>query len=270
MPSLPLELFWQSQGASWQDEQGWKIPAAFGSTESEYNQLRQTFALTDQSHRGKIKVTGHERVSFLNRMLTQDISAIPSGSGQRALLLSAQGKCLADFRVFVAHDFVLLDTEPELAAEAIQRLDKFIIADDVVFQDITQTLIHLSINGPRAEDLRTTLETRHAQTSLFSAPQTTSLSGYPAMHLFIPLDQADAAAATVQTLQLKPCGHAAFNKTRLERKVPRFKIDFDETWFLNETGLEETAASGTKGCYPGQEVVARIKTYKKLERRIFL
>lgn len=267
MHSLPLEFFWQSQNASWLEERGWKLPASIHPGDTETRALTQTAVLIDQSHRGKIKVTGTESVSFLNRMLTNDLNAITSGQGQRTFLLSAQGKCLADFRVFRAADFLLLDTEPGLAADGVKLLDRFIIADDVRLEDITLQALHLSVDGPKAEDFTTLLKSKLPDATFFSLPQNASLSGYPSVHLFLPVEQTHLAAAALSHRPL--CGHTTFNKIRLERRVPRFKIDFDETWFLNETGLEETAASETKGCYPGQEVVARAKTYRKMEKRLF-
>jgi len=269
MPSLPLEFFWQSQNVTWLEEHDWKLPASFGTPDLEIRALTQNAVLTDQSHRGKIKVTGSESVSFLNRMLTNDLSSLAIGQGHRTFLLSAQGKCLADFRAFRAPDFILLDTEPSLAPDAIKLLDRFIITDDVRLEDITFSTLHLSLEGPQAENFRTALQTRFPHAAVFSLPQNASLSGYPALHLWLPADQARQAAETLQSLNIPYGAHTAFNTIRLERKVPRFKIDFDETWFLNETGLEDTAASETKGCYPGQEVVARIKTYKKVEQRLF-
>jgi len=270
MPSLPLEFFWQSQKASWQEECGWKIPSAFSNPETETLTLTQKAALTDQSHRGRIKVTGTERVSFLNRMFTNDLTALQAGSGQRTFLLSAQGKCLADFRAFLAPDYVLLDTEPSLAPEALTRLDKFIITDDVRLEDITLSTLFLGIEGPETAALQSVLQTRFPGAALFGLSPNASLSGWPALHLLLPSTQADKAADILRETHIPFCGHGAFNKVRLERKVPRFKVDFDDTWFLNETGLEETAASETKGCYPGQEVVARIKTYKKTGKRLAL
>ncbi|MBP9865576.1 MAG: hypothetical protein KBC91_04135 [Candidatus Omnitrophica bacterium] len=269
MTSLPLEFFWAAQNASWLDEHGWKLPAAFNTGGSEALALTQSAALTDQSHRGKVKVTGSESVSFLNRMLTNDLNAVSAGQGQRTFLLSAQGKCLADFRAFRAPDFILLDTEPGLAPDAIKLLDRFIITDDVRLEDITFSTLHLSLEGPQAENFRTALQIKFPHAALFSLPQNASLSGYPALHLWLPADQTRDAAEILPSLKIPYAAHTAFNTIRLERKVPRFKIDFDETWFLNETGLEDTAASETKGCYPGQEVVARIKTYKKVEQRLF-
>lgn len=270
MPSLPLESFWQSQGAVWMEERGWKIPASFGSPEAEKSALTQNAACTDQSHRGKIKVTGADRLSFLNRMLTNDLQAAILGGGQRTFLLSAQGKCLADFRALIAPDFIILDTEPALAPEAIQSLDKFIITDDIQLEDITLTVLHLSVDGPKADHYRAFFQSQWPQAVLFHLAESASLSGYPALHVILPLEQADKLIDSLNTHSIAFCAHTVFNQVRLERKVPRFKIDFDETWFLNETGLDETAASETKGCYPGQEVVAKIKTYKKMPKRLFI
>lgn len=267
MPALPLHSLWQSWGASFTEICGWPVPASFGDEKNERLSLIENAALTDQSHRGKIRVSGSDRIRFLNNMLTNDIQSIPSGSGKRALLLTAQGKCLADFRVFVFEECVVLDTEPGLAAESIRLLDRFIITDDVRLDDMSAVWMELVLDGPQSAALAEKIK-GHGQAGFLEAAA--SLSGCPAVHFFIPADAAAQTASLLQSLRPHCCGHNAFDAVRREQKVPRFKIDFDETWVLNETGLEETAASETKGCYPGQEVVARIKTYKKDVRRLFL
>ncbi len=269
MRALPLENFWQAQGAHWIEEQGWKIPASFAGAELERASLTQTCGLTDQSHRGKILVTGNDRTAFLNNMLTNDIRAIADGSGKRTLLLSAQGKCLADFRVFAFENSLLLDTEPGLAADAIKLLAKFIITDDVILNDNTFDMIHLSFDGPQSPALFSKLKALFTFGHTAVLDRHASLSGMPAVHLFIRTGDTAATAEKLKILDLTLCGHAAFEQVRLAQRIPRFKIDFDENWFLNETGLDKTAASETKGCYPGQEVVAKINTYKKMAPRIF-
>ncbi len=228
--------------------------------------------LTDQSHRGKIKVTGNDRIDFLNRILTNDIKAVPVGQSCRALFLSAQGKCLADFRIFPFSDFLLLDTEPDLAEPSLTLLDKFIITEDVQLEDMTHGYVYLTLDGLTAlsRALSPTLREREKEKALLTLmPPHASLSGKEVRALFIPVEGAEKTVDALLQEGLSPCGHDALERQRLENKTPRFKKDFDETWFLNETGLEETAASETKGCYPGQEVVARLKTYGGVKRRLW-
>ena len=270
MHQLILKELWNTHKARWQEECGWEIPAAFSQARSEQAALNQDKALTDQSHRGKIRVSGSAAASFLNRMLTSDIQSLPPGTGQRSFLLSSQGKCLADFRIFKTPDYFFLDTEPGLAAEAIQLLDRYVITDDVSLTNITETWIHLSIDGSKAYQVSENLKKELPGSFIFDLPETASLSGLPAVHWLADESLSAEIIQAILKLHFPFCGHQSFNQTRLKHKIPRFRIDFDETWFLNETGLEETAASETKGCYPGQEVVARMKTYKKDVRRLFL
>lgn len=262
MHSLPLEPFWVQMGAAWKEESGWKIPAYFTKPEEEYQKLVSSVVLTDQSHRGKIKVTGNDRIDFLNRMLTNDIRSLAAWTSCRALFLSAQGKCLADFRVFVFEDFIMLDTEPELAEASIGLLQQFIITEDVQLKDMTRNYAHLGLEGSRAGQPATA-------GAVLLSPQA-SFSGERSAALFIPAENVEKIIAALLQEGFSPCGHDALQKRRLENKIPRFKKDFDETWFLNETGLEETAASETKGCYPGQEVVARLKTYGGVKKKLCL
>lgn len=155
--------------------------------------------------RGKIKVTGKDRVEVLHRLLTQDIENLPAGGRCKAAFLSPQGKVLALMDVVKSEDHLVLEVEKDQVEKTIGILAKFVITEDAAFSDVTETE---TVPG-------TDLETH-----------------------------------------------------RIERGELRYGIDIDETIILNETGLETLAASETKGCYPGQEVVARIRTYGGLNRRI--
>ncbi len=266
--TLPLAPLWQNHDARWKEDCGWDIPAYFTNPEEEYQKLITSAVLIDQSYRGKIMVTGNNRITFLNHMLTNDITAIKQNNSCRALLLSAQGRCLADFRVFAFNDFLLLDTEPQLSEASIKLLDKFIIAEDVQLKNVTPNYIHLGIEGPFAHNVFLKLSKQPFE-AISWMTQYVSFSGENAVALFM---KPENAAKTVEELLqqgISLCGHAALERRRTENKIPRFKKDFDENWFLNETGLEETAASETKGCYPGQEVVARLKTYGGVKRSLW-
>ncbi len=225
--------------------------------------------LADQSHRDKIRVSGKDRTVFLNNMLTNDILFLKIGGSCRALLLSAQGRCLADFRVFIFNDFILLDTEPGLAKTSIVLLDRFVIAEDVQFADVTPDYAHLSLEGPAAGDIFLKLKFKLPAHHAAALVPTASFSGESEMAVFMTPQDKPQVLRLFQENGVAFCDEEAHERRRIANKIPRFKKDFDEGWFLNETGLEETAASETKGCYPGQEVVARLKTYGGVKRKLW-
>src|SRR6266571_7974456 len=116
-----------------------------------YKALRETAGFLDLSARGKIWVTGEDRVRLLHAMTTNHIQQLQPGQGCYAFFLNAQGRILADANIFVFPDRILLDVEPELRQKLYQHLDKFIIADDVTLEDVSESLTALGCEGPGAE-----------------------------------------------------------------------------------------------------------------------
>src|SRR6476659_7348186 len=106
-----------------------------------YQALRESAAYLDLSKRGKIFVTGEDRVRLLHAMTTNHIQQLQAGQGCYAFFLNAQGRIVADVNVFVLPDRLLLDVEPELREKVYQHLDKFIIADDATLEDVSDSLI---------------------------------------------------------------------------------------------------------------------------------
>src|SRR2546430_9448660 len=113
-----------------------------------YNALRETAGFLDLSARGKIWVTGEDRVRLLHAMTTNHIQQLEPGQGCYAFFLNAQGRVLADANIFVLPDRILLDVEPEVRQKLYQHLDKFIIAADVTLEDSPDNLSSLCFEGP--------------------------------------------------------------------------------------------------------------------------
>jgi len=270
---IPLYPFWLKHGAVWSAGFKWPLPDHFGDIAGEYRTLTGHAVLFDLSHRGRVEVSGQDRVNLLHNVLTQDIKALRSGESARALLLSAQGKCLADFRVFVFQDRIILDTEPGLQQESMALLDKYIIADDVTLRDITTETCLLTMEGPLSGECSLSSEVKNRFTGVELVRLPAGFSGEAGLGFLIPNSIAEVLATTLLGENTKtkpiPAGFACLDQRRIELGIVRFKQDFDEDTLLPETGLEIIAASGTKGCYPGQEVVARIETYGGLKKRIF-
>src|SRR5258706_4027094 len=117
-----------------------------------YQALRESAAYLDLSARGKISVIGEDRVRLLHAMSTNHIQQLQPGQGCYAFFLNAQGRIQADVNIFVLEDRILLDLEPELREKVLQHLDKFIIADDVTLEDVSESLLALGFEGPGAEE----------------------------------------------------------------------------------------------------------------------
>ena len=284
MPKIPLARFWESHGATLKVEKDWEIPSLFTDFASECEAVRKGVGILDLSHRGKIEVSGKDRVSFLHRVLSNDIQSLGLGTGAYAMLLNAQGRILADVNVFVFANTLLLDTEGGLQKKIVEALEKLHVTEEVGFRDMTDEWILVSLQGPKAQALVTTFihgpvtlldEFNHTNVTILDTPATLirrSVTGEKGFHLLIPKERGEPIVKRILEIGkmygIRPVGSSAYEILRIEAGIPRYGIDMDENVMLPETGLEGIAASETKGCYPGQEVVARIKTYGGLLRKL--
>lgn len=284
MPRVPLASFWENLGATLKKEKDWEIPSLFKDFASECRVVRKAVGLIDLSYRGKVEVTGKDRVLFLHNLLSNDIKSLGLGNGCYAALLTPQGRIVADVNVYAFASSFLLGMEPGLEPKVIGYLEKHRINEDVSLRDATNDWAVLSLQGPRSEALVGALihgpvmvneEFHHTNFMILEIPATLvrrSITGEKGFHLLIPRDKVEPVAKRIlevgRVYGLSPVGASAFEILRIEAGIPRYGIDMDETTLLPETGLEAVAASETKGCYPGQEVVARIKTYGGLQRKL--
>lgn len=284
MPRVPLATFWENLGATLKKEKGWETPSLFKDFASECEAVRKGVGLLDLSSRGKIEVTGKDRVSFLHNLLSNDIKSPGMGSGCYSTLLNAQGRILGDMNVYIFANFILLDMEGGLEQKVLTHLEELHVTEEVTLRDGTADWVLLSLQGPKAEALigalihgpvMVTQEFQHTNFTILDIPATLirrSVTGEKGFHLLLPKDKGEPIAKRVlevgRPYGIGPVGLNAYEILRIEAGIPRYGIDMDETVMLPETGLESMAASETKGCYPGQEVVARIKTYGGLNRKL--
>ena len=284
MPKIPLAGFWENLGATLKKEKDWEMPALFKDFASECESVRKGVGILDLSYRGKIEVTGKDRASFLHRVLSNDIQSLGIGTGTYATLLMPQGKIIADMNVFVFANKILLETDGGLEKKLIEALQKLHVTEELEIKDVTQDWILLSPQGPKAEALVSALihgpvmvdeEFSHTNFTILDTAATLvrrSVTGEKGFYLVIPKENGEPIAKRIlevgKLYGIRPVGAGAYEILRIEAGIPRYGIDMDETVMLPETGLEGIAASETKGCYPGQEVVAKIKTYGGLNRKL--
>ena len=284
MTKIPLASFWENLGATLKTEKDWEIPSLFKDFASECEAVRKGVGILDLSSRGKIEVSGKDRISFLHRVLSNDIQNLGLGTGTYATLLNAQGKILADMSVYIFANTVLLETEAGLEKKVINLLQKLHVTEDIEFRDVTNEWILVSLQGPKSEALVGALihgpvmvnqEFNHTNFTILDIPATLirrSVTGEKGFHLLISKESGEPIVKRILEVGnlygIKPVGYGAFEILRIEAGIPRYGIDMDENVMLPETGLETVAASETKGCYPGQEVVAKLKTYGGLNRKL--
>ena len=115
-----------------------------------YRALREHAAFIDLTGRGHVRVTGEDRARLLHAMTTNQVEALKPGESCYAFFLTAQGRILADVNVLCTESSLLLDTEPEVADAVYQHLDRYIIADDVTLENLTEQVAVIGVEGPEA------------------------------------------------------------------------------------------------------------------------
>jgi folate-binding protein YgfZ len=236
-----------------------------------YDELRNRAAWLDVSARGKIKVTGEDRARLLHAMTTNHIQQLTPGTGCYAYFLSAQGRILSDVNVLCREDHFLLDTEPETVTKLYEHLDKFIIADDVALEDLTERLAAIAIEGPRSEDVLRTMNAPVPAEDCASAAWGDRLvarlnaGGGIGFFVYAAAEDKTALLREVEAAGAATGDAEAFRVVRLEHGKPRYGEDLSERYLAQEAN-QPHALHFQKGCYLGQEIVERVRSRGQVHR----
>ena len=272
----PLFETQRDSGASFVECRGWEVPDGFTSLEEEYAALRHEAGLLDLSVQGVVELRGRDRSRFLHGMVTNDIQSLSPGQGCYALMLTPKGRILTDMRVLCLEDSLMLVIDSDLIEKDLSLLRKYIIADQVEVIDRSADLAMLSLQGPKAAEAIARLcpqpslpeaPFQHRLIQLGTLParcarmRRTASGGYDLMVSgALSVDLWNLLLQAGKPSGLRPVGLEAWKVHRLEAGIAWYGTDMDEARIPLETGLEE-AISYSKGCYIGQEVVAR-STYR--------
>ena len=270
MPShVPLEAAHRAAGAVIEDVDGWMLPVRYGDVAAEHRAARSGAGVADRSNVGKVVVTGRDRQSFLQGMLSNDVKALGSGQGTSAAFLDAHGKVSALIDVTVLDDRLWLELPPGLTDKTLQKLDHFLISEKAVFEAADESFAALAVEGPEARALLEAAAGRaldlephaHVEASIGGAPVRVirrSAIGGPGFQCWTMALHAAPLWGALVSAGAKPIGAEALEVLRVEAGIALYGRDVDETVILPETRLEHVV-SYNKGCYIGQEVVARVK-----------
>ena len=247
--------------------------------------MREAVVWVPREDRGLVVVTGSDRVRWLNGMVTNDVASL-GGESERvacyALLLTSKGRIVADLHVIAKPEALWLETARSIVPRLMTDLDKFIIADDVHLEDRSGAFARFSLEGPAARALIGAIAGREialvaddATEIELAGVECTALasgwSGAPALLFLVP-----AAGAEAVDARLREAGEAqglvvgdlaALELARVEAGTPRLDSELDESVLPAEAGLER-AVSITKGCYTGQEIVARLRTQGRVSHHL--
>jgi folate-binding protein YgfZ len=232
----------------------------YGDVPGEYRAAREGCALFDASDRGFVRVTGADASAFLHRILANDVRGLEPGAGNANLLLSPKGKVLHAFDLALEPESIVLSTPPGGAPGLIAALDVYLFAEDVKLSDETDQHAPLELCGPEARAV-----VAAAATEL--PVRAVEVAGSAGLRVDPgPAQVAEAWSALIEA-GARPAGMVVRDILRVEAGAALFGVDVDDTVYPQEARLE-SGFSLDKGCYVGQEVVAKIDTYGGLNKRV--
>src|SRR5947207_11890280 len=149
----PLAAWHKAQGAGLINDRGIELPERFTDPLQEYQAVREKAGLIDLSFRVQVRMTGEDRVSFLQGMVSNDVKALQPGDGCAATLLTEQGRIVADLRVDALDTYFLLDVDARVKQKMIEALSRFIVDDDLELEDVSEQQVTLALQGPVASQV---------------------------------------------------------------------------------------------------------------------
>lgn len=265
-----------------------QIVESYGEVEAEYSAIRKAAALMDVPQRALVVLTGKDRLAFLNNLVTNETKKLAPGQGVYAYLLNTKGRIVMDLNIIHAEDATLLELDTRLAPELLRMFEKYLFAEDVKVLDASGQLGRLSVMGPQARalllrvcdgDLPLDEPLRHVKRTIARTTVTVfrqDTVGEEGFELIVPRDSLvslwqilhEAGGENGESeLGLRAIGWSAFNIARIEAGTPLYGIDLTENYLPMETGhWYLRAVSVTKGCYLGQEIVARMHAHDAVAR----
>jgi folate-binding protein YgfZ len=278
MPESALCAVARARGAACVEVDGWSTPANFAEPELEYAALRDDAALVDLAFRDRLRVSGADRVEFLQGMLSNDVKALTAGRGCAALVLTEQGKVVAECLVLALDDAILLDGLASGIAGAAAALARYVVADDVEIQTPTPPDHAFGLFGPHApaalERLGVAAPPREPYSHVVA-----ELAGTVMRLVRVPAPDAGGFLCLVPAADvlawwqrcgaagIRSVGQRALEALRIESGMPCYGRDFGPDTIALEAPLEH-AISFAKGCYLGQEVIERVSARGHVNRRL--
>ncbi len=263
---------------------GRSVVLAYTSVAAEYEALRKYAVVVDRSHRGRTRMTGAKAAEMLTGLVSNDVLALAPGQGLYAAGLSPKGRIVADVRIFAGEESFLVDAPPRAAAGWLAMVQKYVNPRLAPYSDDTEVTRDLGVFGTEARHVVAELTGVHA-TALSVMP--------PYAHASVAIDGARVLVAHVPDLEVDgyelfvpaelfgtlwdrsvaakavPAGLEAWEIARVEAGRPEWGIDMDDTTIPQEANFDDLhAISYTKGCYVGQEVVARVHFRGHVNRQL--
>jgi folate-binding protein YgfZ len=262
---------------------GCTLPEGFSSFDEEYRAAREAVAVFDSSWRLNANFTGRDRVKYLHAITSGNVKDLPEGRGTLALLLSPQGRIVAELEIYVLAERVLVRSHVSLRDPTLATLKKYILGSQVKLEDVTDATGSFAVEGPRAANVLRGLCGVDLDGLAEMEVREVAVDGLPCQlirrpHFGQPGVEISAARESLVALWRKfliaaraeggaPIGMIALNSLRLEAGVPWFPADFNGSAIPHEAAVEGTHISFNKGCYTGQEIVERVRSRGHVNRK---
>lgn len=253
---------------------GQDVVLSYGGVNAEYDALRNRAIVVDRSHRGRMRFFGEKSGEALTGLVTNDVLALQPGHGQYGAALSAKGRIVSDLRIFASAGSYLVDGPARAWSAWMGMVRKYVNPRVSGYRDDSHAVRDIGVFGPNARRIVAEMAGLNADAlgALASYAHTSAtidgaqitlvrsadidVEGY---ELFVPFENFDAVWTRAVSLGATPAGLGAWEIARVEAGRPEWGIDIDETTIPQEANFDElNAISYTKGCYIGQEVVARV------------
>jgi len=235
-----------------------------------YQAARQRAASIDRSARGRIVVSGRDRATYLQGLLTNDVVALAPGTGCYAAYLTPQGRMISDLWVYELGDVMLLDLPSVDTKNAVlAKLDQFIFSEDVQLGDVTDAFAQIAVVGPDAARIVGDLLGQSAPLAEHACVRgeitggaaivtRVTDAGEPGFDLYVEQLRLPLLTQALASANVIPIDDDTAEILRVEAGIPSFHHDMTEETIPLEAGIEARAINRNKGCYVGQEVIVRV------------
>ena len=283
MKKLFLHDFHERQGARFKIVNDWQIPTAYINLDEELEAPREKLALLDRSYLGKVILRGNDALDLLNRISTNDMSGLIVGMVCDTVCTTPKGRIVDYCRVLHMEDSLLVVSSYMDAAHLIEWINRFIILEDVEVEDATASFLWLTLIGP--DSLRFVRSISHKRVVqddeqiwiehnnvLFPALLNENFL-VNAYNFCLPVNEGETVFGWLFQEFMNQggtlIGDEAFQVIRIESGMPDWGTELNEEHNPHEARLLN-AVSFTKGCYTGQEVIARLDTYDKVQKYLMI
>ena len=215
----------------------------------------------DRSERGKLRFTGEQNAWFLHQILTQSFEDIAPGEARDTAMITAHGRMIGFMETISTGDEILAHFEPSLLESLPDAIRRYVFATRVDIEDVTDEMSLLLVAGPGWESIV------EAQTSEATVHPTASL-GAPAAYLWVARETAADLLSKLEAAGAARVGETELEEMRIANAVPRWGFEMDFKTIPQEVGVDHNAVHYDKGCYVGQEAMAKIHLRGKVNRRL--